>query len=105
MVRKILYVLLAVSLMLAIQQLVGPETASQSAVQAGPTGQVEVRVRSSSSVQDIVSANITIRSMEIHQPSGWSNMTLSGSNTFDLFQVNGLEHLMATLDLTHSQGR
>jgi hypothetical protein len=82
---------------------------SQSAsTPSGPTGQVEVRLTSSPANEEVVSANITISSVEIHLPNGWIKMELSKSNTFDLVQMEGLEEVLATIALqqgTYSQVR
>lgn len=107
MIRKVIYVLLAITFILAMDQLFGLGGTS-TAVQPGSTGQVEVRVTASPANEEVFSANITVSSVEIHLPDGWSTMKLSNSNTFDLVQVKGLEEVLATANLnqgTYTQVR
>ena len=107
MIRKVIYALLAISFILAMGQLRSPESTS-TAVQPGLTGQVEVRVTASPANEEVISANITVSSVEIHLPDGWLTMKLSNSNTFDLVQVKGLDEVLATADLnqgTYTQVR
>ena len=107
MIRKVIYVLLAITFIFAMDQLFGSESTS-TAVQPGSTGQVEVRLTASPTNEEVSSVNITVSSVEIHLPNGWSTMKPSNSNTFDLVQAKGLEEILATADLsqgTYSQVR
>jgi len=98
MIRKIIYVLIAVVFVLAMDQLFN--FGSQSAtLPSGPTGKLEVRMTASSVNEEITAANITISSVEIYLPNGWRSMELSKSKTFDLVALEGMEETVAFTDL------
>ena len=107
MVRKILYALLAISLVIVINQVVHPEVTIANSTTNGPaatstssmTGTVEVRLSASSFSEEVASVIITISSVEIHKPNGWTKLQMVDSNTIDLKQIEGLEQTVGTINL------
>ena len=109
MARKILYSLIAISFVIVINQISGGQGTTATGT-AGPTstvasfaaGVVEVRVSASAASAEITSAKLTISSVEIHVPDGWSKMKMEDTRTVELKQVEGTEQTVATTSL--SQG-
>ncbi len=108
MARKILYSLIAISFVIVINQISGGQgttatgtTSPTSTVASFATGVVEVRVSASAASAEITSAKLTVSSVEIHVPDGWSKMKMEDTNTVDLKQVEGLEQTIATTSLNH----
>jgi hypothetical protein len=109
LVRKLLYSLLAISLVIVINQITGGENATAAGdtpplVSTGVNaadGIVEVRAVSTAVGTDITSARLTISSVEVHVPDGWSKMKME-SSAVDLKQIEGLEQTVASTSL--SQG-
>jgi len=104
--RKILYSLIAISFVIVINQITDAQgttatgtTSPTSTIASFATGVVEVRVSASAASADVTSANLTISSVEIHVPDGWSKMKMEDTNTVDLKQVEGLEQTIATASL------
>ena len=71
------------------------------------SGKVEVRVTDAPPSQQVTSVQVTVSSVEILKTGGnetdessWKSMKLSGSNTFDLLQIKGLEQVLSTIDLS-----
>jgi hypothetical protein len=107
--RKILYSLVAISLVIIINQITAGEDANaedntspevSTAVNAAD-GIVEVRAVSTAVGTEITSARMTISSVEVHVPDGWLKMKME-SGAVDLKQIEGLEQTLATTSL--SQG-
>ena len=94
MVRKILYSLIVVSLVLIVNQVRNVNGAS-NVIENGSappstlvmTGSVEVRLSASQDAADVTAADLTISSVAIYLANGWSPMTLTGANTVDLQQI------------------
>jgi hypothetical protein len=98
MIRKAIYVLIAVTFVFAMDQLFEFKSQSEP-IFTGPTGQVEVRLKASPLDEEVASVNITVSSVEVHLPNGWKSMELSKPNRFDLVQIEELEEVVAKIDL------
>ena len=103
MVRKTLYALIGISLVLVMNQVITVNgTAATVATGATPiatnvmTGSVEVRLMASPTAAEVTAADVTISSVEIYLASGWSKMNMGNTNTVDLKQVVGSEQTIAT---------
>jgi len=75
------------------------------AKQSSATGSIEMRVTDAPSGAEVTSVAVTVSGVEIHKAglaetdeSGWMPMKMSGSTTFDLLQIRGLEQVLATGD-------
>jgi hypothetical protein len=71
------------------------------------TGRLEVRVTDAPPDRKVTAVNVTVASVEINKDGGatgeggWQPLAmLAGKETFDLLKVQGLEQLMATVDLS-----
>jgi hypothetical protein len=88
-----------------------PTTNTGSKNQSSPnpisnTGSIEVRVTDAPPRQEVTGVMVTVKSVEIHQAgddqeseSGWLPLHMSGTDTFNLLQIQGLEEVLATGDL------
>lgn len=99
----------------------GTNPASTATVPVAAAGNVEVRVTDAPAKPNVTAVLVTVSSVEIHlaggtasptptatatatatatstpeDNSGWIPMKLSGTNTFDLLKVKGLEQVLAT---------
>jgi hypothetical protein len=101
MIRKILYALLGITLVLALNQLLTTEGVTSEAT-TGPTGTLEVRLSASAAAETVQSSVVTLSSVEVHRPDGWTKMTMGETKEYDLMQLAGTEAYMATSEL--SQG-
>jgi hypothetical protein len=109
LIRKLLYSLLAISLVIVVNQITGGENATASGDTTPPVstglnaadGVVEVRAVAMGTDTEITSARLSISSVEVHVPDGWSKMKME-SNVIDLKQIEGLEQTVASTTL--SQG-
>lgn len=107
MVRKILYVLILLSLALIANQVVSVNGKSPTVTSDSipipttiMTGSVEVRISASQTPIEVTAAVLTISSVEIYLAGGWSKMIMGNANKFDLRQLEGLEQTVATANLS-----
>lgn len=105
MVRKTLYALVLISLVLVVNQ-VRTVNGTAATVISGSTpmatnvmtGSVEVRMSSSQADTNVTAAAITLSSLEIFLGNNWSKMALESSGKVNLLQVEGSEQTVATTD-------
>jgi hypothetical protein len=104
--RKVLYALVAVSLVLVVNQITNPqgttagEAASPSVIATGTAaGTLEVRLSAFPSGEEYQSVVITVASVEVLLADGWTKLVPQGPASLDLKRVEGLEQTIATISL------
>ena len=104
MVRKILYSLILVSLVLIVNQVRNANGALGSGTNDSTlitttvmTGSAEVCVTASQAPAEVSVADITISSVEIYLASGWTKMKMENTNKIDLTQIDGSDQPVATI--------
>jgi hypothetical protein len=102
-VRKIIYSLIVVAIVLVINQIqdvdrLGSGTTGSAIPIATNimTGSVELRISSTAAGSEISAAVMTISSVDIYLASGWAAMKMDNGNTVDLARPGGLEQTVAS---------
>jgi hypothetical protein len=98
-IRKILYSLIAVSLVFVVNQVKGVGGTTGTAtpiVTSVMTGSVEVCISASQGPAEVSAADLTISSVEIYLASGWAEMKMENANKVDLTKIDGSEQQVAT---------
>lgn len=104
MVRKVLYALIMVSLIMVAKQVTAQNDIGEI-VQSGGTmitspaaaGSVEVRISASQTAAEVTAVTMTVSSVEIYLASGWTRMTLGSTNKIDLKQAVETPQTIATI--------
>jgi hypothetical protein len=111
MIRKTLYALLGITLVLVVNQIVvtpsegsivpggTTATATTTTTTSGLRAMLEVRLSATGSAAGIDSLAVTVSSVEIHLPGGWSKMAPAGSDRAELVALTGSEQTLATAEL------
>ncbi len=104
MVRKILYALIMVSLIMVAKQVtaqndIGEIVRSGGTMITSPAaaGSVEVRISASQTAAEVAAVTMTVSSVEIYLASGWTRMTLGSTNKIDLKQAVETPQTIATI--------
>ena len=104
MVRKVLYALIMVSLIMVAKQVtaqndIGEIVRSGGTMITSPAaaGSVEVRISASQTAAEVAAVTMTVSSVEIYLASGWTRMTLGSTNKIDLKQAVETPHTIATI--------
>ncbi len=104
MVRKILYALIMVSLIMVAKQVTAQNDIGEI-VQSGGTmitspaaaGSVEVRISASQTAAEVTAVTMTVSSVEIYLASGWTRMAQGSTNKIDLKQAVETPQTIATI--------
>ncbi len=104
MVRKVLYALIMVSLIMVAKQVtaqndIGEIVRSGGTMITSPAaaGSVEVRISASQTAAEVAAVTMTVSSVEIYLASGWTRMTLGSTNKIDLKQAVETPQTIATI--------
>ncbi len=104
MVRKVLYALIMVSLIMVAKQVtaqndIGEIVKSGGTMITSPAaaGSVEVRISASQTAAEVAVVTMTVSSVEIYLASGWTRMTLGSTNKIDLKQAVETPQTIATI--------
>ncbi len=104
MVRKVLYALIMVSLIMVAKQVtaqndIGEIVRSGGTMITSPAaaGSVEVRISASQTAAEVTAVTMTVSSVEIYLASGWTRMTLGSTNKIDLKQAVETPQTIATI--------
>ena len=104
MVRKVLYALIMVSLIMVAKQVTAQNDIGEI-VQSGGTmitspaaaGSVEVRISASQTAAEVTAVTMTVSSVEIYLASGWTRMAQGSTNKIDLKQAVETPQTIATI--------
>ena len=104
MVRKILYALIMVSLIMVAKQVtaqndIGEIVRSGGTMITSPAaaGSVEVRISASQTAAEVAAVTMTVSSVEIYLASGWTRMAQGSTNKIDLKQAVETPQTIATI--------
>ena len=104
MVRKVLYALIMVSLIMVAKQVtaqndIGEIVRSGGTMITSPAaaGSVEVRISASQTVAEVAAVTMTVSSVEISLASGWTRMAQGSTNKIDLKQAVETPQTIATI--------